>query len=124
MDAVSAVLDRTTTRRELARRINVSPKVLANVERGGFPEPENAAKIASYFGARPTEMWDGESDWSNLRSLRTGARQTCKTAGEMVGVDAETFLRWEQGEEPIPDEATVELARRYAVQIHYLKGWN
>lgn len=45
------------SRAKLAEKIGVTERVLILAETGSTPRPENARKIADYFGFRVTDLW-------------------------------------------------------------------
>jgi DNA-binding XRE family transcriptional regulator len=48
------------SRAQMAELIGVSDRVLEEAEHGSRPRPENALKIATYFGHRVTDLWPVE----------------------------------------------------------------
>lgn len=46
--------------RQLAQEIGVTERIIGHAENGAKPRPENARKIAEYFGYRATELWPTE----------------------------------------------------------------
>lgn len=56
-------LDRGMSVPDLARAAGVSPYVIRRTEASGTrPRPENALKLAHYFGLRVTDIWPIEND--------------------------------------------------------------
>lgn len=51
-------LDRGWSAEKLAEEIGVTPHVIYQLEATSRrPQPENAFKVAKYFGMKPSEMW-------------------------------------------------------------------
>lgn len=53
-------LNQGLSRAKLAKRIGVTERVLILAETGSTPRPENARKIANFFGFQVTDLWPPE----------------------------------------------------------------
>ena len=44
----------------LAREVKVPPHVIRHAEGGGRPRPDNALRLADFYGLRVTDLWPVE----------------------------------------------------------------
>ena len=70
----------------------------------------NKKDILSYSGS------------DHIRSLRKENGYTQQFIADLLGVDRKTYLKWENGEVPIPSDKAYILSKNYSCSIDYLFG--
>ena len=56
-DLRQARIDKGQTLAEASDEIGVGITVLLRAEKGAFPRPGNALRIADYYGVKPSQVW-------------------------------------------------------------------